>query len=79
MRVAFLALDCHLALHGGDGGGAGGAARPKNGGEVTGGRKRRGRMKGGAATTTASSDVDVNVDVTGRRGRDERARGDGPA
>ncbi len=30
MRVAFLALDCHLALHGGGGGGAGGAARPKN-------------------------------------------------
>jgi hypothetical protein len=28
--VAFLALDCHLALHGGDGGGAGGAACPKN-------------------------------------------------
>ncbi len=30
-------------------------------------------MKGGAATTTASSDVDF--DVTGRRGRDEREGG----
>jgi hypothetical protein len=40
-------------------------------------RKRRGRMKGGAVSTTASSKVDV--DVTGRRGRDERVRGDGPA
>jgi hypothetical protein len=27
MRIAFLALDCHLTLQGGDGGGAGGAAR----------------------------------------------------
>jgi hypothetical protein len=40
-------------------------------------KKRRGRIKGGATTTTASSDVDF--DVTGRRGRDECARGDGPA
>jgi hypothetical protein len=40
-------------------------------------KKRRGRIKGGAATTTASSDVDF--DVTGRRGRDKRAREDGPA
>jgi hypothetical protein len=34
-------------------------------------------MKGGAAKTTALSDVDV--DMTGRHGRDERVRGDGPA
>jgi hypothetical protein len=33
-------------------------------------------MKGGAATTTALSDVDVNV--TGYRGRDKRARDDCP-
>ena len=59
----------------GEGGGDGDDG---DGGDVTVGRKRRGRMKGGAvATTTALSNVDVNA--TGCRGKDERARVDGPA
>ncbi len=58
----------------GEGGGDGDDG---DGGKVTGGKKRRGKMKGGAATMTALSDVDVNV--TGRCRRDERARGNGPA
>ncbi len=49
----------------------GGDVEDGDGGDITGGRKRRGRMKGGATITKALSNVDV--------GRDERAKGGGPA
>jgi hypothetical protein len=49
--------------------GGGGDGDDGDRGNVMEGRKRRERMKGGSATMTASSNVDI--DVTGCRGRDK--------